>query len=361
MLAAHNRQEFEVFGYVANYDDGTRYRRLLCNACDQTRDIYGLSPAAAARRIYADGIHILVEMTGHSKDSLLSIASLRPAPIQVSYLGFLGSTGADYIDYIIADKVVVPPNHTTHYSEKVVYMPHCYQANDNQQIISKGSFDRRDFNLPADGFVYCCFNQPYKIDSQLFSVWMNILKSVDGSVLWLIKSSALARKNLTHAAEKAGVNPARLVFAGFVALEDNLARLKLADLVLDTWQYNGGATTSNALWSGVPVLTVQGNHWVSRMTASALNAIGIPELIAPSRATYQKMAVDMALHPDQLNALRRKLAQQRLKGPLFDTQLFTEHLEKAYQVMWTRYISGMNPVSFTVRALSSHSNGKPKQ
>jgi protein O-GlcNAc transferase len=128
--------------------------------------------------------------------------------------------------------------------------------------------------------------------------------------------------------------------------------------VLDTWQYNGGATTSNALWSGVPVLTVQGNHWVSRMTASALNAIGIPELIAPSRATYQKMAVDMALHPDQLNALRRKLAQQRLKGPLFDTQLFTEHLEKAYQVMWTRYISGMNPVSFTVRALSSHSNGK---
>jgi protein O-GlcNAc transferase len=187
-------QNFEIFGYVANADDGTRYRRLLCDACDQTRDIHGLSPTAAARKIYADSIHILVEMTGHSRDSLLSIASMRPAPIQVSYLGFLGSTGAEYIDYTLADNVVVPPAHTIHYSEKVVYLPHCYQVNDDQQIISKGSFDRRDFNLPADGFVYCCFNQPYKIDSQLFSVWMNILKSVDGSVLWLIKSSALAKK-----------------------------------------------------------------------------------------------------------------------------------------------------------------------
>jgi predicted O-linked N-acetylglucosamine transferase (SPINDLY family) len=256
---------------------------------------------------------------------------------------------------------VVPPAHTIHYSEKVVYLPHCYQVNDDQQPISKRSFDRRDFNLPADGFVFCCFNQPYKIDSQLFSAWMAILNSVDGSVLWLIERSALAKNNLKHAAEKAGVDPARLVFTGFIPLENNLARLKLADLVLDTWQYNGGATTSNALWAGVPVLTVPGGHWVSRMTASALTAIGMPELIAPDRVSYQKIAIDLACQPARLSALRSKLAKQRVNTPLFDTRLFTQHLETAFQAMWARYISGMNPVSFTVRALSSHSNGKPKQ
>jgi protein O-GlcNAc transferase len=354
MLAAHNRQNFEIFGYVANADDGTRYRRLLCDACDQTRDIHGLSPTAAARKIYADSIHILVEMTGHSRDSLLSIASMRPAPIQVSYLGFLGSTGAEYIDYTLADNVVVPPAHTIHYSEKVVYLPHCYQVNDDQQPISKRSFDRRDFSLPADGFVFCCFNQPYKIDSQLFSAWMTILNSVDGSVLWLIERSALAKNNLKHAAEKAGVDPARLVFTGFIPLEDNLARLKLADLVLDTWQYNGGATTSNALWAGVPVLTVPGGHWVSRMTASALAAIGMPELIAPDRVSYQKIAIDLACQPARLSALRRKLAKQRVNTPLFDTRLFTQHLETAFQTMWARYASNQAPIGFDVKPLNNH-------
>lgn len=352
LLAAHDRRDFEVFGYIANADDGTRYRRLLCNACDRTRDIHGLSPIAAARKIYADGIHILVEMSGHSRDSLLSIAALRPAPIQVSYLGFLGSTGADFIDYTIADAIVVPQDQTIHYSEKVVYMPHCYQANDDQQAISKRSFHRRDFNLPANGFVYCCFNQPYKIDSELFAVWMNILKSVNDSVLWLIGRSPLAKDNLRRAAEMSGIDPSRLIFTGFIPLSDNLARLRLADLALDTRLYNGGATTSNALWAGVPVLTLEGNHWVSRMTASALHAVDMPELIAPDMHAYQKMAVDLACNRDKLINLRCKLSSVRAKAPLFNTRMFTKHLEIAYRAMWVRYLNNRDPVSFRIKSMT---------
>jgi len=355
LLAAHNRQDFEIFGYVANADDGTPYRRLLCDACDQTRDIHALSHEGAARQINADGIDILVEMSGYSRESLLPIAALRPAPVQVSYLGFLGSTGADFIDYIIADAVVVPQAHTIHYSEKVVHLPHCYQANDDQQVISDRRFERRDFNLPADGFVYCCFNQPYKIDAELFHIWMNILKSVDNSVLWLIERSPLAKENLIRAAEKAAVDPSRLIFTGFIPLADNLARLRMADLALDTRLYNGGATTSNALWAGLPVLTLLGNHWVSRMTASALHAIGMPELIAPNLEAYSQMAVYLAREPDLLGRLRRTLDRLRTKAPLFDTRLFTGHLEAAYQAMWARYLDNREPVSFRVRP----SNGKP--
>lgn len=355
LLAAHNRQDFEIFGYVANADDGTRYRRLLCNACDQTRDIHAISQVAAAHQINADGIHILVDMSGHSRDSLLPIAAFRPAPIQVSYLGFLGSTGADFIDYIIADAVVVPPAHAIHYSEKVVHLPHCYQVNDDQQVISGRSYERRDFNLPANGFVYCCFNQPYKIDSELFNIWMQILKSVDNSVLWLIQRSPLAKDNLRRAAEKAAVDPSRLIFTGFIPLEDNLARLRLADLALDTRLYNGGATTSNALWAGLPVLTLQGNHWVSRMTASALHAIGMPELIAPDLNAYHDMAVSLARDPALLGKLRTRLERRRTNAPLFDTRLFTRHLEAAYQAMWARYLDNQDPISFSVMP----SNCKP--
>jgi len=353
MLAAHNRQDFEIFGYMANPDDGTRYRQLLIEACDQTRDIHGLSPVAAARKIYEDGIHILVEMSGYSKDSLMPIASMRPAPLQISYLGFLGSTGADYIDYTLADVVVVPPEHTIHYSEKVIHLPHCYQANDDMQAISNRSVGRKDYNLPSDSFVYCSFNQPYKIDADLFDAWMRILKKVDSSVLWLIERSPLAKHNLKRAAIEAGVDPARLIFTGFVPLEENLARLRLADLVLDTLQYNGGATTSNALWAGVPVLTVLGTHWVSRMTASALHAIGMPELISPDRQTYEHMAIDLASHPGKRKALRRKLSIQRQCAPLFDTQLFTRHVEFAYRHIWKQYATGRKPLSFAVPPLIS--------
>jgi protein O-GlcNAc transferase len=350
MLATHNRQAFEIFGYAANKEDGTRYRRLLRQACDHFKPIHSLSPLAAAQQIYADGIHILVEMSGHSRDTLLPIAALRPAPLQVSYLGFLGTTGADFIDYVLADEIVVPKAHTPYYSEKIVHLPHCYQANDDRQVIAEHSFNRSQFNLPDHGFVYCCFNQPYKIDENLFNVWMAILKQTQSSVLWLIQRNTLARDNLLGAAQRAGVDPSRLIFTGYIPLEHNLARLQLADLVLDTLTYNGGATTANALWAGVPVLTLLGNHWVSRMSASALHALGMPELIASDLKGYERMAVDWARHPHALTSLRSKLAIQRTIAPLFDTRLFTRHVEAAFQTMWKRHMTGQGPASFAVPA-----------
>lgn len=349
MLERHDRRNFEIFGYAINPDDGTRYRRLLSDACDDFRDVHQLSDMEVARQIREDDIHILVDMAGHSRNNRLGIAALRPAPIQASYLGFLGTTGATFIDYILADDVVIPPDHIACYTEKVVYLPHCYQVNDDRLPIAQRNYTRSKFNLPNKGVVYCSFNQPYKIDEKLFTIWLNILKQVDGSVLWLVERSPLARKNLCRAAEKANVDPTRLVFTGFMPLEDNLARLQLADLVLDTRTYNGGATTSNALWAGVPVLTVLGNHWVSRMSASALKAVGLPKLIAEDLEDYGRRAVELALNPLKLSAIRRRLWQQRSAAPLFDTPLFTCHIEQAFTHMWHRHVSGLKPASFKVQ------------
>jgi predicted O-linked N-acetylglucosamine transferase (SPINDLY family) len=214
--------------------------------------------------------------------------------------------------------------------------------------ISQHKYKRSQFDLPEKGFVYCSFNQPYKVDAQTFGMWLNILKQVDGSVLWLAERSPLARRNLCRAAEMAHVDPNRLVFAGFVPLEDNLARLQLADLVLDTRIYNGGATTSNALWAGVPVLTLPGNHWVSRMSASALMAMGLPELITKNLEDYGRKAIELAMAPAKLKALRQRLGHRRLTSPLFNTRLFTQHIEKAYSHMWHRYLDGLKPASFKV-------------
>lgn len=348
MLEKHDRGKFEIFGYATNPDDGTAYRRRLSNACDHFRQIHDCSDLAAARKIHEDGIHILVDMSGHSRNNRLGIAALRPAPIQSSYLGFLGTTGARFMDYVFADAVVLPEAHAAFYSENVVYLPHCYQVNDDRIPVARRNYERSQFDLPNEGFVYCSFNQPYKIDAVTFGQWLKILEQVDGSVLWLVERSPLARNNLCRAAETARVDPKRLVFTGFLPLEDNLARLQLADLVLDTRTYNGGATTSNALWAGVPVLTLPGGHWVSRMSASALTALGLPELIANDLEDYGRKAVELASAPAKLTALRRRLGHRRSTAPLFDTRLFTHHIEKAYTHMWHRHLDGLKPASFKV-------------
>jgi predicted O-linked N-acetylglucosamine transferase (SPINDLY family) len=350
MLAAHNRNQFEIIGYTSNPDDGTAYRRYLESACDRFKPIHNLSDTAAAQLIYDDGVHILVDLSAHSRDNRMGVTALRPAPIQVSYLGFLGTTGADFIDYVIADKIVVPPAEAKFYSENIVYMPHCYQVNDDQLSISNRAFSRKEFDLPPEGVVFCSFNQPYKIDRQIFEIWLNILKSIKGSVLWLVQRSGLAKDNLIRAAESGQVDPARLIFTGFLPLELNLARLRLADLVLDTRIYNGGATTSNALWAGVPVLTVRGSHWVSRMSESALVALGLPELVTSNLQNYQQLAIDLANHPTKLKALRNKLAKNRKIKPLFNTTLFTRHIESAFCAMWDRHANSLPPVALEVKA-----------
>ena len=349
VLARHDRSTFEIFAYACNPDDGTRYRRYLSQASDHFTDIYGLSDVRAARQISCDQIDILVDLSGHSQGGRLQITALRPAPIQVNYLGFLGTTGADHIDYVLADAIVVPPYHQQWYSEKVVYLPHCYQANDDELPISDVAFERSTFGLPAGDMVFCCFNQPYKIDRHLFEVWMDILRQSGNSVLWLLEQNRLARSNLCKAAESSGVDPCRLVFAGALSIERHLARLRLADLALDTRLYNGGATTANALWAGVPVMTILGNHWVSRMSASALQAVGLSGLVARNLEAYRQLAIELASHPERLKSWREVLAVRRLQSPLFNTALFVHHLEKGYRTMWQRYLNDMPPAAFAVQ------------
>lgn len=348
LLEKHNRNQFVIYGYACNPDNGSPYRKKLARSCDQFRDLHDRSNRFIAEQIRKDGVHILVDMSGHSKDNRLGIAALRPAPIQVSYLGFLSTTGADFIDYVLADAVVVPEAHQRFYTEKVVYLPHCYQANDDQLVMAAEKQVRGQWHLPDDAFVYCSFNQPYKIDAMLFRVWMRILKRVDGAVLWLVERGALARQNLQRSAEKAGVDPKRLIFTGFVPMDQNLARLRLADLMLDTVGYNGGATSSNALWAGVPVLTTLGSHWVSRMSASALRCLGLEELIAADLDAYEQIAVDLAANGERLDAIRHRLHHQRTASPLFNTALFARHVESAYQSMWNRFASGLPAASFCV-------------
>jgi predicted O-linked N-acetylglucosamine transferase (SPINDLY family) len=351
LLEKHDRNKFEIYGYACNPDNGSAYRKKLADRCDRFRDVHDRSDSAIAGQIRKDGIHILVDMSGHSKDNRLGIAAMRPAPVQVSYLGFLSTTGANFIDYVLADAIVVPEAHQGFYSEKVVYLPHCYQANDDRLAISPQKQERRQWGLPDEGFVYCSFNQPYKIDVRLFQAWMRILRRVDKSVLWLVERSGKARENLRRAAGKAAVDPARLIFTGFAPMDQHLARLRLADLMLDTLIYNGGATTSNALWAGLPVLTTMGRHWVSRMSASALHCLGLDELIADDLDAYEHMAVELAQDTERLAAIRHRLQCQRSTSPLFDTAQFTRHVEQAYRYMWQRFAGGLPPESFGPESL----------
>ena len=267
---------------------------------------------------------------GFTQDARTNVFARRPAPIQVNYLGYPGTMGASYIDYIIADQTVIPDELRKFYSEKIVVLPNTYQANDRKRVISDQVFTRADLGLPSQGFVFCCFNNNYKITPRIFDSWMRILKQVDGSVFWLLEDNATAASNLKKRGFGAGISPERLVFAKRVPLPEHLARHQLADLFLDTFPYNAHTTASDALWAGLPVLTCIGETFAGRVAASLLNAIRLPELITTTLEAYEQMAIDLATHPEKLAAIKHKLAENRFTTPLFDTKLFTKHIEAAY-------------------------------
>ncbi len=285
---------------------------------------------------------------GYTTSNRFEICSLKPAPVQMSYLGFLGTTGADFIDYIITDKIVTPEEHSSFYSENFVYMPHCFQINDNQQKISNHIWEKKDVGLPEKSFVFCSFNQGYKIEATVFNSWIHILKNVTDSVIWLLKADDLMTHNLKQSAEEKGVDPSRLIFANSIPIADHLARLKLADLALDTWTYNGGATTSNALWAGIPLITLMGNHFVSRMSSSSLTGVGLTELITYSPKEYETLAIKLATHPEKLFNIKNKLLKNRTTKPYFDTKRFVMNLEQGYKEVWNRFITSNTPRRVTI-------------
>ena len=343
LYGLHNRDEFKIFCYSYGEDDSSYYRIRIRQDCDKFVDIRNLGHADAARTIYEDQVDILVDLKGYLRRGRLEISALRPAPIQVRYLGLAGTTGAHFFDYIITDRIVTPEEHSQYYTENFVYMPHCYQINDHTQRISDKDWNKSDFKLTDGNFIFCSFNQGYKIEPVMFNAWMDILRQVPESVLWLQRESEITENNLRLEAERRGVKPARLIFSEKLLKDEHLGRLRLADLALDTRIVNGAITTSDALWAGAPVITLQGSHFASRMSSSILIAIGLPELITHTLEEYVSLAVDIAHNPDKLQMIRRKIMKNRLEGPLFDTPGFARNLEKAYKEMWEIFIAGQRP------------------
>ncbi|MBF0101639.1 MAG: tetratricopeptide repeat protein [Desulfobacterales bacterium] len=344
LLNLHNRSRFQINCYAYGNNDHSEQRERIQQACDGFTDLNALSYSEAAKRIYDDGVDILVDLVGYMKGNRIGICALRPAPIQVRYLGLAGTTGADFFDYLITDSRVTPPEDASNYSEKFVYMPYCYQVNTYSQFQSHQTYSRRELGLPEHSFVFSSFNQSYKIDENVFASWIRILHAVSGSVLWLFRKNRLAESNLKKYAAKHGIDPDRLIFADPMEKKNHIVRLGFADLVLDTWIINGAATTSDALWAGVPVITLTGRHFASRMSSSILSAIGLSECIAKTSDEYENIAISLAQSPAQLTNLKKQLFDHRTTYPLFNTRLFCDYLEIGYEHMWNHFIKD-KPVS----------------
>jgi protein O-GlcNAc transferase len=343
LFETHDRSRLRVHCYSFGEDDGSDYRRRIAAGCDRFVDIDPLSHVEAAGQIHTDGVDILVDLMGHTKGNRMSICALRPAPVQTRYLGLAGTTGADFFDYLICDATVVPEALAEHYSERPLYMPHCYQVNDHHQPVADRTWTRACANLPESGPVFCCFNHAYKIDPVMFKAWMTILARVPEGVLWLLSTTRLAEENLRGQAESHGISPNRLIFAEKLPKPDHLARLRLADLALDTRLVSGAATTSDALWAGVPVVTLAGDQFASRMSASILTAVGLSELVAHNIDGFIARVVGLASEPEQRERLREKLERNRSCAPLFDTRRFARNLEDGLQQIWDRYVAGKAP------------------
>jgi predicted O-linked N-acetylglucosamine transferase (SPINDLY family) len=350
LFRRHDRNRFEIYAYSLGADDGSDYRKRAIEEVDHFFDIALLSNEDAARKIHADGIHILVDLKGYTGSARPGIFPHRPAPIQVSYLGYPGTLGGDFMDYVLADPIVTPPEHQPYYTEKLVLLPHAYQINDNTQPIADEPSSRMACDLPDHAFVFCCFNSPYKIDPTIFTAWMEILKQTKNSVLWLFSGDATVIGNLRRQAEQRGVDGQRLRFASSLPKPHHLARLRLADLFLDTRFYNAHTTASDALWAGLPLITVPGETFAARVAASLLTAVGLPELIVADLEAYVKLAVELAHSSEKRSQLRKKLQDNRLVYPLFDTDLFTKHLERAYTLMWDRWLQGEPATMLVIEA-----------
>ena len=349
LFEQHDRKKISVHGYSIGIDDGGPMRKRLSRSCDRFIDLRDSSFTQAAQRIEADEIDILVDLKGHTPNARTEILALRPAPIQVNYLGYPGTMGASFIDYILVDDFIVPPDQQLYYTEQLVHLPGCYQVNDGKRSISSHVPTRAECHLPETGFVFCCFNNSYKFTPALFEVWMQLLKAVPASVLWLLESNAIASGNLRKEAEARGVAAERVVFAPPMPLADHLARHRLADMFLDTFPVNAHTTASDALWAGCPIVTMPGETFISRVAGSLLRSLGAPELITSSFAEYRDLALRLAMDEELLGALRTRLRENRTKSLLFDAAAFARNLESAYATMWDIHVAGEKPRPFAVK------------
>ena len=349
MLEAHDRRRFELHAFSFGPDRQDAVRRRVVRAMDHFTDVRSLSDVDVARRSRQAGIDIAIDLMGYTHDARPGILAEGCAPVQVAYMGYPGTLAVPHIHYVIADPVLVPEDQHALYSERVVALPHSYMANDSTRAIAERAFSRQELGLPEQGFVYACFNNPFKILPATFDVWMRILQRVPGSVLWLLQDHPLTADNLRREAQARGVDGARLVFAQRLRTDEHLARHRVADLFLDTWPYNAHTTASDALWAGLPLLTWPGRSFAARVATSLLTTLGLPELVATSADDYEARAVAFGQHPQRLQPLRAALQAQRTQSPLFDGRVFARHLEQAFEAMLQRHRAGLPPAPMVVQ------------
>jgi predicted O-linked N-acetylglucosamine transferase (SPINDLY family) len=343
MFAMHDRSRFEIFFYSTGVDDGSPQRRAIQQGAEHFIEARGMPSVDLAQRIADDRVHILIDLMGHTADSRMSVLARRPAPIQIHYLGFPGSTGADFVDYIIADPVIMPPERKEERSEAVIYLP-VYQINSHRSLPAGPEYHRADFGVPDEAFLFYCFNNNYKIDPDTFACWMRILHAVPQGRLCLLATAPQVMANLRSVAQGHGVDPDRLLFAGYLDQAANIARQRLMDLFLDTPHYNAGATAADVLWAGVPLLTVRGHSYITRVGESLLRHLGLEQsLLAPDLAAYEAMAIALAQDPERLACLRAQVAAAVPTATLFDTSAQVRRLEESLLTVWQHYREGQPP------------------
>jgi protein O-GlcNAc transferase len=352
LFETHDRQRFETTAISFGPDSEDEMRGRLRRSFDHFIEVRANADAEVANMLRQREIDIAVDLKGHTTYGRTGILAHRPAPIQVSYLGYPGSMGAPYVDYIVADGFVISEADEKFYDEKIVYLPDSYQVNDSKRAIAETTPGRVEAGLPEKGFVFCCFNNSYKIAPDTFDIWMRLLNKVEGGVLWLLAENSSVTRNLRAEAERRGVSPERLVFAAKVKLDQHLARHRLADLFLDTLPYNAHTTASDALWTGLPVLTCAGSTFAGRVAASLLHAVGLPELVTRDLHEYEELALKLAQSPAMLSEIAARLTTNRATAPLFDTHRFRRHLESAYITMWERYQRGEPAAAFKVQPIA---------
>ena len=348
MLEYSDKEKFETFAFHYGPNIQDDYRLRIGSAFDHFIDVSDMLDKEIADLALKKEIDIAIEFNGFMKDERIGILAHHPAPIQINYLAYPGTMGANFHDYIVADETLIPEDQKSNYSENIIYLPNCYMPQDRTRQISDKLITRQDYNLPEDSFVFCCFNNSFKITPKEFDIWMRLLSKIDGSVLWLLKANKSSEVNLKTEAKKRGIEPNRLIFADKMPVEEHLARQKLADLFLDTFNFNAHTTASDALWVGLPVLTKIGKGFAARVASSLLTSLEVPELITTSEKEYEALALSLAMNPEKLSLIKKKLADKRTSAPLFDTETYTKNLEKAYTQVYERYTQGLSPTEIKI-------------
>ena len=348
MLELHDMEKFEIFIFVYGKMINDQYCARLIKSGAKIIDVSKKSDKQIAELAMEKGIDLAIEFNGFLKNGRQGILAHRPAPVQINYLAYPGTMGADFYDYIIADQTVIPDNQQSHYSENIIYLPDAYMPQDNTRRISNKPISRSSFGLPEHGFVFCCFNNSFKISPQEFDIWMRLLNKIEGSVLWLLKANKWSENNLRNEASKRGVDADRLVFADKLPLEEHLGRLRHADLFLDTFNFNAHTTASDALWAGIPVVTKIGKSFAARVAGSLLTAIELPELITTTKKEYEALALSLSTDSNKFTKIKKKLSEKKNSAALFDTEKYTKNLERAYVQAYQRYADGLPPAEFKV-------------